>query len=85
MYVKETNAKNHNREIFSRKETIKITEITNNEIGNKLPKPRAFKSVEINFTPRHFTTPSRESTKADEDEVNHYAMTLLTTNVFYET
>lgn len=55
-----------NKEIFSSNEMVKIYEI---EKEPKLPRPRNFKSIEINFTPRHFSTPSRESTKADEQEV----------------
>jgi len=62
-----TNEKN-NKDIFSTDEPIKIYEIENEPI-DQLPSPRTFKTIEINFTPRHFTTPSRESTKADEQEV----------------
>lgn len=66
------NIEKNNKEIFLTTEPIKIYEIENKptEYINKLPSPRTFKSIEINFTPRHFTTPSRESTKADEQEVN---------------
>jgi hypothetical protein len=62
-----TNEKN-NKDIFSTDEPIKIYEIENEPI-DQLPSPRTFKTIEINFTPRHFTTPSRESTKANEQEV----------------
>lgn len=58
-----------NGEIFSNDETLKMYEIED-EL-DRLPSPRTFKSVEINFTPRHFPTPSRESTKADEEEVKY--------------
>ncbi|CAH1709848.1 unnamed protein product [Aphis gossypii] len=60
----------NNKDIFSTNEPIKIYEIENEptECINQLPSPRNFKTIEINFTPRHFTTPSRESTKADEEE-----------------
>ncbi|KAE9530517.1 hypothetical protein AGLY_010979 [Aphis glycines] len=60
----------NNKDIFSTDEPIKIYEIENEptECINQLPNPRTFKAIEINFTPRHFTTPSRESTKADEQE-----------------
>jgi len=68
-YSLEENIKN-SEEIFTTKDTIKIYEIDDDEsTENQLPRPREFKSVEINFTPRHFSTPSRESTKADEQEV----------------
>lgn len=68
IFVTEGNAK-QNKEIFSRKETIKITEVADEKTNHRLPRPRQFKSIQINFTPRHFSTPSRESTKADEQEV----------------
>lgn len=60
----------NNKDIFSTDEPLKIYEIENEptECINQLPSPRTFKTIEINFTPRHFTTPSRESTKADEQE-----------------
>lgn len=68
-YSLEENIKN-SKEIFTTKDTIKIYEIDDDKLTkNQLPRPREFKSVEINFTPRHFSTPSRESTKADEQEV----------------
>jgi len=68
------NEKN-NKDIFSTDQPIKIYEIENTPIEyiDQLPSPRTFKKIEINFTPRHFTTPSRESTKADEQEVKLYA------------
>jgi len=70
MYFIGINAKN-NKDIFSTDQPIKIYEIenTSTEHIEQLPSPRNFKAIEINFTPRHFTTPSRESTKADEQEV----------------
>jgi len=59
------------KDIFSTDQPIKIYEVENTptEDIDQLPSPRNFKAIEINFTPRHFTTPSRESTKADEQEV----------------
>lgn len=70
------NGKN-NKDIFSTDQSIKIFEVENTptEYIDQLPSPRNFKAVEINFTPRHFTTPSRESTKADEQEVKHSVYT----------
>lgn len=66
LHCKAENVSN-NEEIFSNDEGLKIYEIENE--SDRLPRPRTFKSIEINFTPRHFPTPSRESTKADEEEV----------------
>jgi len=76
VYFKGINEKN-NKDIFSTDQPIKIYEVedTPTEYIDQLPNPRTFKSIEINFTPRHFTTPSRESTKADEQEVKLYVHT----------
>lgn len=62
------NLKN-DKDIFPRNESLKIYEIENSPTENQLPKSRTFKSIEINHTSRHFPTPSRESTKVDEQEV----------------
>lgn len=75
------NEKN-NKNIFSTDQPIKIYEIENipTEDIEQLPNPRTFKAIEINFTPRHFTTPSRESTKADEQEVKLYVRRITYSN-----
>jgi len=72
----------NNKDIFSTEDTIKIYEIENKptEYINQLPSPRTFKAIEINFTPRHFSTPSRESTKADEQEVKLYVWRITYSN-----
>lgn len=69
MFVEE-NGKSKNDIFSSDKEPVRIYEIENDPIEEPLPKSRTSKSIEICHTARHFTTPSRESTKADEDEVN---------------
>ncbi|XP_050422323.1 dynein axonemal assembly factor 4-like [Adelges cooleyi] len=61
------------KEIFDDTESTKF--MTKHDVKSaekehvvEVPKPRSFKTVEVNFTPRHFPTPSRESTQAEEQE-----------------